>query len=198
MHKLVTGAVILAAGESSRLGYPKQEVVYEGKALLQRAAKAVLDGCDGPVMVVLGAHASRMRKLLSTIESKNLHVVENHYWKDGMGSSIACGISALLKVDERLDGAIVSLCDQPHLGSDNIRKLCARFSKSPDRIIASAYASTMGPPVMFPRSFFRQLLLCSGDKGARKILKQHADSVHTIDFPELAQDIDTPEQHQQL
>lgn len=198
MDNPATSVIVLAAGSSSRLGFPKQEVQYRGKSLLLRTTEAAIAGSTGPVVVVVGAGAPRVRELLSPVSDSRLHVVENHYWESGMGSSIACGMAALQELGVPLDSVIISLCDQPFLSQENFRRLCAEFHRQPQRIVASAYSGTTGPPVLFPKEFFPKLGQCSGDKGARAILKQHADFVHTLEFPDLAIDIDTPEQLERI
>ncbi|MEX0320960.1 MAG: NTP transferase domain-containing protein [Puniceicoccaceae bacterium] len=198
MDKLITGAIILAAGESSRLGYPKQEIEFEGKALLVRSVEALQAGGVGPIVVVLGAKADRIGKLITPTGNSNIHLVMNEYWQTGMGSSIACGMSFLMELRVDLDNVIISLCDQPYLSGEIISQLCNQARQNPDRIAASAYSGTMGPPVVFPKEYFKQLEQCSGEKGARKILKENSDKVETIEFTELAIDIDTPEEHEGL
>lgn len=139
-----------------------------------------------------------MSELLSDVDDRRLHLVENDKWQEGMGSSLACGMSAILAMDKQPYGVLVSLCDQPYLTAEIIREINAAFASAPNKIIASAYSGTIGPPVLFPKEFFANLKLCSGDKGARKILMQQHGSVLPIDFPQLALDIDTPEEYERL
>src|SRR5918998_1610148 len=90
------GAVILAAGSSSRMGSPKQTLQYRGVSLLRRAALAALGAGCSPVVVVTGAHAELSRRELDGL---NVREVLNNVWETGMASSVRAGVEALAGAD---------------------------------------------------------------------------------------------------
>src|SRR3954453_20406094 len=98
------GAIILAAGPSSRLGTPKQTILYEGKTLLQRAAEAADGAGCHPVIIVLGAHANA---ILHHFPHQSATIVHNDHWHEGMGTSIAVGMNALLQADSTVSAVII-------------------------------------------------------------------------------------------
>src|SRR5215471_3512106 len=107
------GAVILAAGESMRLGKPKQLIEIDGEPLLLRATRAAIDAGCRPVIVVLGAVIDPCREIL---RKHSVVTLENARWRDGMASSVVAGVSALDAVD--VDAALLMVCDQPNVGAD--------------------------------------------------------------------------------
>src|SRR4051812_25705524 len=105
----MTTLIILAAGASSRLGFPKQTLLYKGKTLLEIAIEAGLKSkCDG-VTVVLGANAEAIEP---GIKSYGINIIHNPNWADGMASSIAVAINSL-QPTTAVRSAIIMLCDQP-------------------------------------------------------------------------------------
>lgn len=177
--------LVMAAGGSRRFGTSKQLVVIRGKALLLHSVEAALaSGCQ-PVVVVLGDQAERIEPCLASLA---VRCVLNPTWQSGLGSSIACGVSALT---EGIDAAVVLLADQYGIASDHLRNLVDQFSSNPEKIVATRTGDCVGPPTLFPAKFFPELRSLSGDHGARSILNQHAGQVLSIPAPESLRDIDT-------
>lgn len=189
------GAILLAAGESSRLGTPKQLLLYKGQTLLQHVLKTAIDSNADPVVIVLGAHAEIIEK---KIDSNIAKVIVNDTWREGMASSIQVGIKMLLEVNPSAQGAVLMVCDQPCVTSSLINELIEAHQNTGNPIITCSYADTFGPPTLFHKTIFPELLQLKGDVGARSILKRHANKVEAILFPEGSQDIDTIEDYEKL
>ena len=183
------GAVILAAGASSRMGQPKQLLPIAGDALVIRAVKAALDSSAWPVVVVLGANAEKIRPLLVR---HPIIIVENAAWIEGMASSIRTGISTLRQFSRRLEAALVTLCDQPGLTADVIAQLVQTQRTTKGRIVASRYNGRNGAPALFMREQFTALENLTGEEGARALLNGRPDLSVSVDLPALAADVDTP------
>lgn len=179
------GAVILAAGSSSRLGQPKQLLLYQGQTLVRRAAGAALGGGCAPVAVVVGSERTKIADSLHDLE---VIILPNDSWRRGIGSSIRAGADAL----KDCDALILMACDQPHVGATLIRQLATRHQETHKPMVASAYAGTLGVPVLFARACFDQLLSLGNKHGAKSILAARPSDVATVDFPGGAMDIDTP------
>lgn len=182
-------ALILAAGSSSRLGQPKQLLIFKGRPLIVRAAEAALAAGASPVIVVLGAHAEKIRAVLSQLP---VVIVENTTWSEGMGSSIRTGLAALATLAPSLDAALIAVCDHPHFSADAIGKLRAALTGD-FTIAATRHADGAGVPALFARIHFPELRALTGAAGARRIIAAHAAATATVDLPDLALDIDTPE-----
>ena len=187
------GAVILAAGGSSRLGSPKQLLDFRGRSLLRHAAETALAAGCRPVVVVLGSGAERLRPELAGLA---VHAVENPEWSEGMGTSIRRGLETLGSLAPGLDGALLMLCDQPLIGPAALRALAE--AGRPDGIAAAAYHGIVGVPAVFGRTFFDELRALAADAGAKPLLRRHAGIVVEVALPEAATDIDTRAQYERL
>jgi molybdenum cofactor cytidylyltransferase len=190
-----TGIIILAAGASSRLGKPKQLLKYNGKTLLKHTADEAVGSEAGSVIVVLGAHASMCRK---EIDERKITVVENTEWQEGMASSIKTGLNVLLKKMPAADAAILMVCDQPFVSAALLNELMEIHRSTGKFIIASDYGETTGPPALFHKKYFPDLLKLPGDTGARKIIQQEKSGVASVYFPGGSTDIDREEDFKSL
>ena len=187
------GVILLAAGGSTRLGSPKQLLVYRGKTLLRHAAEAALATGGRPVAAVLGFGAERLRAELAGLD---VRPVDNPDWHRGMGTSVRRGVAAL---DADADGALLMLCDQPLVTAEKLAMLVAAFRQNAGAgIVAAAYHGTVGVPVLFSRAYFDELRALPDDAGAKPILRRHRDAVLPVPLPEAAVDIDTREQYERL
>ncbi|HWA10985.1 MAG TPA: nucleotidyltransferase family protein [Opitutaceae bacterium] len=187
------GAIILAAGASTRMGAPKQLLEIEGRPLVVRAVEAALGSAAWPVVVVLGANAAQIRPRLTRLP---VLIADNPTWAEGMASSIRAGIAMLRQFSRALDGAVIALCDQAAFSPQTIAQLTAAQRASGRSIIAARYAGKNGAPALFLREHFAALAALTGDEGARILLNGPAGQVATVDLPELAFDLDTPEDYE--
>ncbi|MDB5119000.1 MAG: hypothetical protein JWN56_218 [Sphingobacteriales bacterium] len=175
--------IILAAGNSSRLGQPKQNLLYQNKTLLQHVVDEGSKANLHPIIVVEGSTA------LQVLES--IHVVQNNNWEQGMGSSISTGVSALLNIQPETEVLILTVCDQPFISAELFKELIDTYTEQKTGIVASAYADTMGTPVLFTEKYFPELLNLKGKEGAKRLLQIHKDDISLIQFPKGNIDIDT-------
>lgn len=183
------GAVILAAGASTRMGTPKQLLPLDGKPLLNRAVEAALASPAWPVVVVLGANAERIRPALARLP---VLIAENPAWAEGMASSLRAGIDTLRQFSRGLDAAVVALCDQPAFSAAAIAQLVAAHHATGRSIVAAHYAGRNGAPALFRREHFPTLAALTGEEGARALLNDHPHTVATVELPQMQQDLDTP------
>ncbi len=184
------GVVVLAAGASTRMGQPKQLLPVEGQPLLVRAAEAALESAAWPVIVVVGANHELIRPVLARLP---VLIAHNPDWSEGMASSIRRGVETLRQFSRATDALVVALCDQPAFSAATIRQLCERQQHTRAAIVAAQYSGRRGAPALFLRSQFSALAALHGENGARPLLA--GPEVATVDLPELAQDLDTPEEY---
>jgi CTP:molybdopterin cytidylyltransferase MocA len=186
---LRAGAIILAAGASTRMGTAKQLLPVNGKPLLAHTVEAVLATELWPAIVVVGAHADAVRSVVAPYPAL---IVENEAWAEGMASSVRAGVGALQQFSRALDGALLALCDQPHFSSETVTRLLAAQRTSGRSIAAARYLGRNAAPAFFLREHFAQLTTLTGEAGARELLNSDPDRTATVDLPELALDLDTP------
>ncbi len=190
-----TGIVILAAGESARMGEAKQLLDFHGKTLLQHAIDTALAIPDARIAVVLGARADRIR---NQCDRSPVLVVENPDWKTGMGSSVSSGLRGVLDDTPEIDGIIFLTCDQPHLTPSILTKLISARMDSACTIAAAEYDDSLGVPALFDKSLFPELLALDGASGARQVIRKHRDQAVAVPFPKGSIDIDTPSDYARL
>ncbi|MDP4709788.1 MAG: nucleotidyltransferase family protein [Saprospiraceae bacterium] len=181
-------AVILAAGSSSRMGQPKQLLVWKGETLIRSIIAKVRAAGINTIYVVLGAHAE---KVAANIADLPVQTIENPDWASGMGSSVVAGTRAAMTTQP--EALLFVLVDQPFVQPELLRQLLHQYTLHPDAIIVSDYGTHPGVPALFPSFFFPRLLSLEGDAGARKLLRQHQGKTISISFPEGNFDLDTPE-----
>lgn len=187
-----TGIIILAAGGSTRLCEPKQQLLFNGKTLLQWALKAAEESACEPVIVVLGAHNN---VIAADVDSSTATAVYNDEWEQGMATSITKGITALTSAEPTIDGVVIMLCDQPFADAQLINALVQQKLATGKKIVASAYNHTLGVPAFFDRAVFAELLNLKGQEGAKKLVLKNVDEVAAVPFPKGTVDIDTMEDY---
>jgi molybdenum cofactor cytidylyltransferase len=183
------GAIILAAGPSTRMGTPKQLLPLEGKPLLVHAVEAALASSAWPVVVVLGANAEAIRPILARMP---VLIAENPAWSEGMAASLRTGITTLGQFSRSLDAALIALCDQPAFSAGVIGELLAAQHATGRSIVAARYSQRLGVPALFLHEHFPTLAALTGEEGARALLNDDAGRVAAVDLPQLALDLDTP------
>jgi CTP:molybdopterin cytidylyltransferase MocA len=176
------GALILAAGASTRLGYPKQLVCWGNETLLDRSIRIAREAGCVPVVVVLGAFEDLIR---SRCNLQGVLTLSNPEWAEGMGTSLSMGVRAC----DDVPGILVMTCDMPAVTADHLIAL-----KSSGTVTASVYANRKGVPAYFPNDLFSRLIAITGDNGARNILQ----SAVGIELKGGELDIDTTEDVRQL
>jgi molybdenum cofactor cytidylyltransferase len=185
-----TGVIILAAGNSSRLGRPKQLLPYRGKTLLAHVVAEALAADLLPVVVVTGAFH---KEVSGALRGLSVDIVFNPAWAEGMASGIVAGLSNILLLRPDVNAVIIAVCDQPFISSALLLQLAGKFDMSGKGIVACTYADSVGTPVLFGRSYFERLLALSGSEGAKKLLRQHPEDLAIVPFPNGHIDIDTEE-----
>jgi molybdenum cofactor cytidylyltransferase len=186
------GIIILAAGCSSRMGKPKQLLSVNGQPLLLHVVDHALSTSAQKVMVVLGSQPDMHADLL---ESYPVDIVINYTWERGIGNSIKAGVRSMINRNNMLDGILLMVSDQPVINYEYLLSLMEKFSESDKTIVASAYSDTLGVPAIFARAHFDQLLGLDDTQGAKALMMQNKSSVHEVDCPQAAIDLDTPEDY---
>ena len=188
----VHGAIILAAGASTRMGRVKQTLPWKESTLLQHAIDQVLASSIDEVVVVLGSNREHVE---ARTDLSGVHVVFNPKWEEGMATSIVSGLKALLDLRSGLRSVLILLSDQPLIDVKHYNKLIYSYISSGHKIISSSYSEQLGVPVVFDRRFFRELLELKGDRGARALLNTYPDDIIAIDAGDKGVDLDTEDKY---
>lgn len=189
------GILIIAAGQSKRLGQPKQLLTYQGKTLLNRLIENVQTAVDLPITLVLGAHSQTIQDQLP---NDKINIVVNNEWQEGMGGSIKCGLAQMLQSNPKMDGIMILVCDQPFITGQSIQDLLQLQQAKQLPMAACYYADILGTPALFHQTMFPALLALNGDVGAKKIINSRPQEVVKLHFEQGVVDIDTMEDYQQL
>ncbi len=187
------GIVILAAGNSSRMGRPKQLLDFGGQPLIRHAAQAALASRGHPVIVVCGQFEAEIR---SALHGLPVEIAPNPQWSGGMGTSIQAGLGVL--APHYADGVILTLGDLPLLTAATYNQLLDAHSASAKPIVASAYAGTVGVPVLFTKEYFAPLMALDPAQGCKGIILAHEADALRLPCPEAEADVDTPTDYRSM
>jgi molybdenum cofactor cytidylyltransferase len=184
--------ILLAAGESRRMGSPKALLYYEGKTFIARICAAFLSAGVDELIVVLGARAEELRQALPAHPA--LRTVVNPRYFQGQLSSLMTGIGALSPDSE---AAVVNLVDHPLVTAETIKALIASFRAAPLPILIASYQGRRGHPVLFSSQVYGEILAAPLDQGAKVVVRKDPNRVREIqiDDPGILADIDTPEDY---
>ena len=193
------GAVILAAGQSSRMGKANKLLEpVDGQPMVRSVVNNVLEVGFDHVLVVTGFENERVQGALTDLPVTLTH---NPDFASGLSTSLAAGIKALQKIHPQLDGVMVCLGDMPRITPDHLKSLMAAFACSEGASIVVPTASgKRGNPVLWSRDFFEEITSLKGDVGARSVIGHYPESVVEVDLKTDAifLDVDTPEALQNL
>lgn len=185
-------ALVLAAGNSSRLGQPKQLLVYQGETLLHRAVRTALAAGYTPVVVVTGALNTELRHAVADLPCQTVH---NPDWAAGMGASIRAGLAAL---GPAATAVLVLSSDQPLVAAAQLAALAQHQQATGAPAVAAAYADAFGIPALFAASALADLHNIRPEQGAKLLLARYGPALALVPMPDAAFDVDTPAAYQDL
>jgi len=187
----VTG-LLMAAGGSKRLQSPKQLLTWQSDYLINYIIKIATASKIHQLKVILGSQAENIRKVIT---SQSIGILINPEWESGLSSSIRTGITCL---DESVDAALIMLVDQPYISVELLNRMIDSFIETKTEIVAPKVGRQQMTPVLFSKMLFPELLLLSGDKGAKELLKKYP--VEWVDWKDrkLLIDIDSMEDYRKI
>jgi len=188
------GAIVLAAGQSRRMGTQKLLLPWGAKPLLAHVVDQVLAGPVWPVIVVVGRDAPAIGTVLA---GRPVTLLANPRPQSEMLVSVRCGLRALSRHSE---GVLVALGDQPGVTSELIGRLTAAFRSAPESIVVPQCQGRRGHPIVVPRRFFTPVFQRYEGVGLRGLLEEYPDDIVEvpIDHPQTLHDLDTPEDYRRL
>ncbi|HET9039167.1 MAG TPA: nucleotidyltransferase family protein [Gemmatimonadales bacterium] len=179
--------VVLAAGQSARLGTNKLLLRLDSEPLVRRAARLALEAGLSPVIVVLGHEAEQVAAALDGLPVVR---VVNPDFRAGMHRTLQHGIE---QVPGECAAAVVLLADMPFVSAAMLAELVARFRSGTEPLVLSLYGEVQAPPTLYARSLFPEIA-AAGEACGRRIVLAHRGEAAELRWPEAAlADIDRPE-----
>lgn len=184
-------AIVLAAGQSSRLGRPKQLLPVDGQPMLSRTLDVARRSRLSPRILVLGAGEV---DVLQSINTEGFEIVNNPRYAEGQATSLQAGLDG---VPEDAAGAVILLGDQALVPPHLIDQLVDRFDPAPHIAVRPRYRDGPGNPVLLSREIFPALQKLEGDVGARDVLARNRDRIAEVDATDRPTpiDVDTEEDY---
>jgi molybdenum cofactor cytidylyltransferase len=191
------GAVVLAAGSSSRMGEAKQLLPLADSTVLERTLQNLNAAKVEEIVLILGSSAETIRQRISDSPMKNLRIVVNHKYGQGMATSLRTGLAAL---SENTDAALIVLADQPFIRPETVDRIIDQYRQSDAQIVIPIFQGSRGNPVLLDRSVFDEVMALQGDIGCRAIFGNHLDGIVKAEVDDIGilLDIDSKEDYERL
>ena len=188
-------AVVLSAGESSRMGEPKALLAIDGETFIERIVAALKQAGLERVIVVLGFNAVEMRQKIKHLP---VEIVVNPDYQKGQLSSLQAAIR-YLEADASCDAMLVHLVDHPYIDPKLVGVMLRQFKETNNVIVVPRHQGKRGHPVLFSRALFGELLNAPMNEGAKAVVNAHHNETLEIDTEDvgITLDIDTPELYRQ-
>ncbi len=185
-------AIVLSAGESSRMGSPKALLRIGGKLFIERIVSVLEQTKVGKIVVVLGHDVEEIKPKISHLP---ITVVVNRDYEKGQLSSLIVAIRSL--ESEKVDAILVHLVDHPLLEAPLVEQMVNLFYESKKLIVVPSFSGRRGHPVIFSSRLFPELLKAPLDVGAKSVVDAHRDETLEIETEDrgVIVDIDTPEEY---
>lgn len=184
-------AIILAAGESKRMGQPKMLMPWGKSTVLQTVISTIQAAGVNDILVVTGGARVQVEMLIGkTVQT----VFNNNYETGEMLSSIQVGLAEKMR---EASAALICLGDQPQVEERSVRYICNAFLTSKSQIVVPSYQMQRGHPWLVARPLWNELLVMKPPKTPRDFLKKNARKIHyiNVDTPSVLADLDTPEDY---
>ena len=189
------GAILLAAGESSRMGQLKALLPWRNTTLLEHQLRALLDGGVQQVVVVVGHDADRLKPIIEAVEGASWTL--NNDYLQGKTTSLKAGVAAL--AGQPISDVLLLNVDQPR-NADTVRRLLERHQASSFRITIPTHGGKGGHPILIAAELFPELAEIEEEsQGLKAVVRRHAEATerYELDDPSVLLDLNTPEQYQE-
>jgi molybdenum cofactor cytidylyltransferase len=184
-------AIVLAAGESTRMKVPKMLLPFRGKTIIENVLENVVSSQVDKTLVVLGSDKDEILKLVGRWPVKHCY---NEVYKEGMLSSVKCGFRSL---QGKFDASIVFLGDQPMIGPEIINMVISAFRASGKGIVVPAFRNKRGHPLLISSKYNEEIESLDPVKGLRELVRKFSADVFEVDTGthSILRDIDTREDY---
>jgi molybdenum cofactor cytidylyltransferase len=195
MKRRSLAALILAAGESSRMGKDKALLQYQGRTFLEIIAGNLRQAGFNRITVVLGHHAAEIRQ---AVPLDGVQVIVNSNYRLGQTSSLQAGLKSLDLAST--SGILLCLVDHPAASAEVMRQLAEAYVESGAPVVVPVYDGRRGHPVLIGRALFNELLELQPTEGANTVVRKYHDSTYWLNVEDGAVllDVDRPEDYRRL
>jgi molybdenum cofactor cytidylyltransferase len=187
--------LILAAGESSRMGSPKATLTYRGRTFLERIVQILQEAGLERLVVVLGHQAEEIQR---QIKIEAAQVVINPDYRSGQTSSLQVGLRSLMA--EELEAVLLCLVDHPAVAAETVRTIVATFQQCGAPVVIPTYQGRRGHPVLIGRQVSDELLELASDAGADSVVRRYRAATQFVEVDDegIVMDVDDPESYRRL
>ena len=184
------GAIVLAGGQASRMGQPKQLLPWaDGKTIIEHITTQLIRARIGQINVVTGYYADQVKRVVKPL---GVQIAHNRAHRTGdMLSSLKAGLRAM---PDHVAATLVVLGDQPRIQPHIIYKVLMAYAEGKGDIIAPSFNMRRGHPILIDRKYWSEFLDLRNDKSPRDVINAHNDDIHyiNVDTDSVLRDIDTP------
>ena len=186
------GAVVLAAGESKRMGTQKLLLPYAGSTIIEHITDQVIESGAGTCVIVTGHEPDRV---MHRLRGRTVVFAHNASYREGMLTSVRAGLTA---ADGSWQAAVIVLGDQPSITAATINRLLEEHAKNPNSVLVPVFEARRGHPILAPVRFHAEIMNRFDDTGLRGLLRAHPEAVTevSVDTPAILEDMDYPEDYQ--
>lgn len=184
-------SIVLAAGESKRMGEPKMLMPWGKSTVLQTVISTLQSSGVNDILVITGGARAQIESLVGkTVQT----IFNKDYANKEMLTSIQLGLEAKMR---EASAALICLGDQPQIQERSVRAIIEAWNQTKSKIIIPSYEKQRGHPWLIAREYWDEILNMSADKSMRDFLKKHKDNIFyvNVDTPSILQDLDTPEDY---
>jgi molybdenum cofactor cytidylyltransferase len=187
--------LILAAGESSRMGADKATLTYRGRTFLEAIVQTLGEADIERIVVVLGHHAEEIQR---HVKIESAQVVINPDYKSGQTSSLQVGLRSLIADDP--EAILLCLVDHPAASAETVRRLVAAFRQSSAVVVIPTYKGRRGHPVLIGRQVFEELLELASNAGADSVVRKYRPATQFVEVEDegIVMDVDDLESYRRL
>ena len=174
---------VMAAGASRRFGDIKQLAKIDGVSMVRRSYNILNKVLKGRTYLVVGSNAEFIVR-----DFQEANTIYNRQWSKGLGSSISF-VATQMENESKCSGVLITLGDQVKLSEQDYQKLVDVYDG--EKIVVSSYSRKKGPPAIFPRKYFEQLMNLKGDNGAKEVIRKNSNFVISCKVDNASFDVDS-------
>ena len=186
--------IILAAGESKRMGRPKMLLPWENSTILETVVWKALSSRSEGVLVVLGADRNKIERLIWRAPVRSVY---NEDFAKGMLSSVRTGLK---NIPAKAEAAVIALGDQPHIPQESFDLLIDSYKTSEKGILLPTFRGRRGHPILIDMKYREEIFQMEESLGLKGILRAHPDDILEVPIndPGILKDIDTAEDYNSM
>jgi len=190
--------LILAAGESTRMGTDKALLTYRGRTFIETILATLREAGVTRLAVVLGHHADEIQRV---VDFTGVEVIVNRDYRQGQTSSLQAGLKALESgAGTSVEAVLLCLVDHPAVPAEAIRALLAAFRATASPVVIPAFKGQRGHPVLIGRALFDELLGSNPEAGANSVIRKYREATQFVEVGDagILLDVDDPETYRNL